>query len=452
MPRACIVLAAALAALPPLAAAPRCDYDVSVRPTLSLDVAVRCDADVRALIPAGHAARRHVDGYALTRGDAGVSAAYRVDLAAMARDEANLESALVSGDSLLAVGSAWLLAPERAGGASGTLRVRVDTARGVDFATAQPDVDGRFEIADADLVQSGFSAFGRFDRLTLQAPGRGAAPADFEVVILDGALDLDRDVLVAWIDDSARALAEFWGGFPAPGMTIFVLPRAASGGVPFGRVMSGGGVSMVLVVGEHATRAELYDDWVLVHELVHVGTPFVRGAFWLSEGLATYFEPLIRARWGRQRDTDMWHEFAREMPRGAAVLGGSGLAAGGFRGWYWGGALLFLLADVELRRGSDGRLGLEDCLRDVHRRVGNYAARMHAAELAAACDALAGRAVLAPLMRRHAYAANAVDLDALWRELGVVATDGGVRLDDDAPLAWVRRAIVAGDGETRRSE
>jgi hypothetical protein len=36
-----------------------------------------------------------------------------------------------------------------------------------------------------------------------------------------------------------------------------------------------------------------------------------------------------------------------------------------------------------------------------------------------------------------------MDLDALWKQLGVKMENGKVKLLDDAPLAGVRRAITA---------
>jgi hypothetical protein len=61
----------------------------------------------------------------------------------------------------------------------------------------------------------------------------------------------------------------------------------------------------------------------------------------------------------------------------------------------------------------------------------------------AACDAASGSDVLARVVARYARAANAVDLDALWASLGLKLTDGRLTVDDAAPLAHVRRAIVS---------
>ena len=125
----------------------------------------------------------------------------------------------------------------------------------------------------------------------------------------------------------------------AAGVAV-VVPRADASGVAFGRDMSGGGISTVLIVGEHATLKELYDDWVLVHELEHLGTPFITNGPSMSERLATYIEPLLRARTGLQTPHDVWTEFIRFMPRGEAVINSTGRSRGGFRDCYWGGALL----------------------------------------------------------------------------------------------------------------
>ncbi|MCB1740885.1 MAG: hypothetical protein KDK91_10980 [Gammaproteobacteria bacterium] len=199
---------------------------------------------------------------------------------------------------------------------------------------------------------------------------------------------------------------------------------------------------MALYVGEHASAEELRDDWVLIHELIHIGSPFVPRAPWLTEGLATYFEPLIRARVGLQSEQAMWREFVTYMPRGASVMRSSGLSRGGFRGWYWGGALLMLLTDVEMRRASHGARGLEDCLRDVRHSLGNYRRIVALERMVSACDAAVGGRALGEMVERYARRAGEIDLDGLWRDLGVALVGDTIELDDTAPLASLRKAIV----------
>jgi hypothetical protein len=57
-------------------------------------------------------------------------------------------------------------------------------------------------------------------------------------------------------------------------------------------------------------------------------------------------------------------------------------------------------------------------------------------------------AVLAELYLRMKDEPAPVDLDALWRELGVRREAAGVRLDDGASLAAARRAITGSHPET----
>lgn len=424
----------------------RCLYDVQVQPELVLEIAVSCDAQVQDLRPLDRYSHGHVSITGSARGTDGFSAHYRVALAELARGAASVDGAVASGDSVLAVASSWLLYPHREQRGTAVLQVRVATPPGIDFVTAQPMTDGVFTIAQAELAAAGFSAFGRLRRHPNLTPSTHSllAPTDYEVVILDGSMDIAESALLQWIAHCADIMARFWHGFPAPGLKIFVLPRNGAEGVVFGRDMSGGGVSTLLVVGEHATREQLNADWVLIHELVHVGSPLVRGAPWLTEGLATYLEPLIRARYGLQSPGAMWTEFITHMPRGATIMESAGLMRGGRRGWYWGGALLMLLADVEMRRASDGRLGLEDCLRAIRTRIGSYLRTIGLQEMTAACDQAVGGTVLADLIERHAQSATAVDLQELWRALGVELVNGDLKVDDGAPLARVRQAIVRG--------
>lgn len=53
-----------------------------------------------------------------------------------------------------------------------------------------------------------------------------------------------------------------------------------------------------------------------------------------------------------------------------------------------------------------------------------------------------GKTVLIELYRRMATHPAKVDLQAIWRELGVSLSDGQVDLDPRAPLATIRRTRI----------
>jgi hypothetical protein len=197
-------------------------------------------------------------------------------------------------------------------------------------------------------------------------------------------------------------------------------------------------------VGSRASEASLGEDWVLTHEMVHLGFPAMPSHnAWAEEGLATYVEPVARARAGVLSEAQVAAEWAQGMPRGMPEAGDGGLD--GTREWrrtYWGGALFWLMADVELREKSRGRVGLADALRGILDAGGSIRASWPLERALDAGDRATGVAVLRPLHERMGRQRLELDLGALLARLGIVTRDAAVGLDDGAPLAWVRRAIL----------
>ncbi len=376
---------------------------------------------------------------------------YRVELARAARELGDLAGAGMLGDVLVAPPSTWLIAPAPGRGAP-AMRVRfaVHTEGAQRFVTGAPrarGVDGTWELELSDLWTSPYSGFGELAsyRLEVPAPG-GAPPRQLEVAVSTRSAALAHDELVRWVGERAAAVAGYWRGFPMDGALVLV---AITGGaqVGGGRTLSGGGGAVVLAVGERADARVLDDDWVLTHELVHLSFPaLARRHLWAEEGLATYVEPLARVRAGLLDEGAAWSGLVDGLPYAFGPASAAGLD--GNRAWaptYWGGALFWFLADVELWRRTDGRLGLEDALRAVAAEPGgDNATRWPIDEVFSVADRALGVEVLAPLYRELAAAPPRASQAALLRELGVSRRDGQVVLDDRAPLAAVRRAIMHG--------
>jgi hypothetical protein len=173
---------------------------------------------------------------------------------------------------------------------------------------------------------------------------------------------------------------------------------------------------------------------------------------WLSEGVATYVEPIVRARAGIITPEKFWGDLVEGLPQGEPEAGDEGLERTHTWGrTYWGGALYCLVADVAIRERTGNARSLDDALRGIVASGAHVEAHWSAEQFIAAGDrAIDGAAAcregtcsLAALYRTMALAPGAVDLPSLWQRLGVRVAAGKVTFDDRAPLAAVRRAITA---------
>jgi hypothetical protein len=347
---------------------------------------------------------------------------------------------------VLAIASTWLVEPRLAGVAAPGIDIAVTMPAGATFLAGLPQEGNVWRLRNTTVRFVGYTVFGHLQSERVPVPPPGGAPASggfVDLAILDGDFEIPRADLVEWVRRTALMTAGYWDGFTNPRMLVAILPSPGRRGVGYGRTVPGGGATVMLQVGERSTRADLQDDWVLPHEFVHTGMPFIRGnGTWFMEGAATYVEPIMRARAGWKTEADVWREWVENMPRGLSALD-SGMVGGSA---YWGGALFFLLADIEIRRATSGAKGLEDCFRGAHRLGGVMTAteRWSVSAYVERCDQALGAPLMAGFVERHVGKPVRIDLDALWRDLGVRFDGAAVTTDDAAPLAAIRKVIVAG--------
>ena len=263
------------------------------------------------------------------------------------------------------------------------------------------------------------------------------------VLIDDPAMSLQRPVLQQWIERSARIVADYYGRFPAP--VLLKIQAASGGGVHGGRTTNESGLLIQVSVGRDATAGELADDWVLVHEMVHLALPELgRRHHWLEEGLATYVEGIARAQFGNRDISDVWAEYRHSMPLGLPRTGEGGMDQTPTWGrTYWGGALYCLQADVAMREQTGNHAGLQTALRAILNETGGYRAERDIDEVLKIGDAATGTHVLQDLYREVKTTAMTPDLEMLWTRLGVPKDPKSSAFDDHAPLAAIRIAITA---------
>lgn len=362
---------------------------------------------------------------------------YRFRLREAASALGDVDLALATGTVLFAPPSSWLVHPASVG--AGRYRFHVSVPPGFAFATgirhARTSGENTFEASTDSFEESSFSAFGAFGIRRIAEP-------EVNLIIAPG-LSLSDESIVRWAKTELDLVTQYMGRLPSDSMSVFVLPGTA--GVMRGKTLGGGGASVLVRVGTAVSEATLMDDWVLCHELIHVAFPSTeRSQPWFFEGLASYVEPIVRARGGLLSKEKFWKDLVDGLPQGLPAPGDQGLEHDDSWGrTYWGGSLYFLLADLAIRERTGGTRSLEDAVRAVVASGGNVESFTPLRRVLEVGDHATGTKVLEELYDRLARKPGTEDLAALWNRLGVVRDGATVRFDDGAPRAALRNAVPA---------
>lgn len=271
--------------------------------------------------------------------------------------------------------------------------------------------------------------------------------ATLQVDLTQGALDLPPDAVLGRIQASAAAVTAYYGRFPVSRARVLIIPVPGRGGMAQGTTWgdrAGFPGFTRIRIGQHANAADLAEDWLTTHELVHMAFPTLPDdQHWMEEGLATYVEPLARVQSGELNARQVWRDMVRDMPKGEPEPGDRGLD--NTHTWgrtYWGGALFCLVADVEIRRATGNRKGLQDALRAIVAHGGTIDHEWPLDKALAVGDEATGTHVLSGQYRKWKDTPISVDLDKLWAELGIKRNGDEIEFVDSAPLARIREAIA----------
>ena len=296
------------------------------------------------------------------------------------------------------------------------------------------------DAQSAFLSNQGFP-YDAFDQIpeTRLTIGGGA----IHVGIAPGRLALATPRILDWIRRAATAVSIYYGRLPVASVRVLVVPVSGAG-VRGGTTWGYRGAAIRMLLGSEADQADLDRDWKMTHEFVHTALPAMPPRFnWLSEGLAVYVEPIARVQAGFLTPRTIWADMVRDMPKGLPQVDDEGLDNTPTWGrTYWGGALFCLLSDIEIRRRTNDRLGLQDAMRGVLAAGANHEVEWPIRKILAVADRAVGSTTLMNLFERmHAKPEN-VDLEAVWKSLGIDVSDAGPTFRDDAPRASTRIAIT----------
>ncbi len=241
-----------------------------------------------------------------------------------------------------------------------------------------------------------------------------AGASQIEVSVTTDSLKLSEAQLRQWIQDAANAVIAYYGHFPVKHVLLQIRSFEGTG-------VRGGQTFAAL------TFPSMPDQ-----------------NHWIEEGIATYVEPIARIQAGQFSASRMWFELVRDMPKGQPQSGDQGLDHTHTWGrTYWGGALFCFLADIEIRKQTQNKKGLQDALRGILDLGGDMLQDWDLPRALTAGDQAVGANVLLKLYEKMRDAPMNVDLDALWKQLGVSVENGSVQFHDEAPLAVIRKSISA---------
>ncbi len=283
-----------------------------------------------------------------------------------------------------------------------------------------------------------YEAFDKLPKTDVDVAGGvihlGLAPGEFA---------LPREKILDWVKTSSRAVSTYYGRFPVKSLRLLLVPvdgARVRGGTTWGYR----GAAIRVLVGKDSNEEALRRDWVLVHEMVHTALPDMEERYnWLSEGLAVYIEPVARVQAGDLTAQEIWLAMMRDMPKGLPQAGDEGLDNTDTWGRrYWGGAMFSLFADVEIRKATGNRLGLQDAMRGVLAAGGSHEVHWPIERILATADKAIGVDVLTRLHNEWGQKPITPDLDQLWRDLGLRNVGANLEFDNSAPLAAIRQAIT----------
>lgn len=396
-------------------------------------------------------AAQGVDGGGIQLPAVGVNACtrYRVDLAGFARQHGGHSGATLAHGAMVTCGEVIFLRPA--------------LVRGPIVATARfvlPDkgmrVIGPFGISGPlrELDASVFTMTTRFVIGRFEVERLTVGGATIDVAILGGERRMTNAGIRRWITTAAEAAVKLFGRFPSPYASVIVRPTGQRGTLGHASAHHGGTGGVLADLGTNAQDDEMPGEWVLIHELLHLGMPYVEQS-WLSEGFVTYYEEVVRGRAGILGEAEMWGQILDGVGRASRLPSGNDLAresrmmrqTARYSRVYWGGALVALALDVALRERAASSAkppvfaSLDDAMLDLATLCRSHQ-EFDALDVLAAWDRRLGLPFVAPLVTQLLKRTDFLDMSALLRRLGVRrGGDGAVILDNTAPLASIRRAI-----------
>lgn len=343
----------------------------------------------------------------------------------------------------------WLLGPPQ--GSNAIIRFHLPDAINASHpwpGIVTNDDSQWFQLGLTRASWSSNVAFGRFEVEKIPI-----TDTFLRIAILPGNPTPSTRITRQWVLESAQAVLHAHGGLPQNEPQVLIMPIGRQNeAIPFARVLRGGGVGLQFFVDPQRSLRDYSDDWKPTHEFSHLLLPYIsRKDAWLSEGLASYYQNVMRARDGRLSEREAWDKLLAGFERGRKNVSGhrtlaeeaSGMHQNqSYKRVYWSGAAMLFLADVELRRRTNGRQNLDIALAKVAECCMAVGKIWRAREMMQLMDKATDNNVFMQVYRQHTRSRVFPDVEPTLTDLGVSERWGRVRLNNDAKFAFLRKQIM----------
>lgn len=328
----------------------------------------------------------------------------------------HIKSLYRSGDDMIVDNSLWLWQPK---GLSSDDKVTISFLLADNLSVSTPwlDTDERhtFRLTSTPYHWDSRIAIGRF--IIHQLP---IGNQILKVAILNSSAKR-QDEYLQWIAQAALAIHGVFGAYPVHRAQIVITPIGSrSEAVPWGEVQRGGSIAAHFFVDSFRPIDEFKADWTAAHELSHMFVPYIaRNELYLSEGIASYYQNVARAKQGMLTPEQAWDKLLAGFKRGIRSSRRELLAHDpASMQMYWGGAALYLMADVELRKRSGGKQTLASVLKRLSQCCRPSNKSWSGAQLMTKLDKLSQTKVFSELYYQQARARRFPDLKPVLQALG----------------------------------
>jgi len=283
---------------------------------------------------------------------------------------------------------------------------------------------------------------------------RAIGKAKIHIAILNGHPMVKQKAILQWVNKNLDALTMTYGDFPVPRLQLLVVPVGKDPEpVTWGQVMRGGGDAVHVYIDQTQPLKDFLDDWVLIHELSHLLHPWIKGKdHWLYEGLASYYQNVLRARAGLLTPQQAWTKLHQGFQRGVrntpphrtlAQVSENMSHNKNFMRVYWSGAAIALLADYKLRQQSDGQQSLDTALDKLHQCCLPTLNLWEGLDLLKKLDEITGTEIFTGLYNQYIPSTRFPDVTGIYQKLGLTIEGKKLVLDNHAPAANIRKAIMS---------